>query len=207
MLDIRQDFHVHSNYNDHSAANLTISNVVNHAQKIGLDSLAITEHVNMESSWVEEYLNEIELASQKADIKVIPGFEAKILRDGSINCPKEYGQYFLIASFHTLYKEKSVWIHALENAIRNPQVNVIGHLGPEPTFSLERNEIRKLGKLISTNNKLVELNAKYHRPPKDWLIIFKECGVQFHLGSDAHSLDDIGRFETIMDLIALVNAS
>ena len=55
------------------------------------------------------------------------------------------------------------------------------------------------------NKKIIELNAKYHRPPQEWILLFKKQGVKFHLGSDAHSLQDIGRFEKISDLISLVN--
>ena len=33
---------------------------------------------------------------------------------------------------------------------------------------------------------------------------FKELDVKFHLGSDAHSLEDIGNFSRVCDLIAVV---
>ena len=52
------------------------------------------------------------------------------------------------------------------------------------------------------NQKVVELNSKYRRPPLDWIISFKGMGVKFHLGSDAHSLRSVGCFENINHLIA-----
>jgi putative hydrolase len=55
------------------------------------------------------------------------------------------------------------------------------------------------------NKKIIEINAKYHRPPYDWISHFKKDGVKFHLGSDAHSLDEIGQYERISDLISLIN--
>lgn len=216
-MNIKEDYHVHCNYNDHSAPDLTIRNVLRRAKEIGLQTLAFTEHVRKTSDWIPKYLKEIELhkkddnnnninsSNNNFDLKVISGFEAKILADGSINCPEEYSKdYFLIASFHNVYGDKEVWLNALKRAIENPDVNVIGHIAPEPTFKLESSEVNTLASLIVENKKIVELNAKYHRPPSEWILIFKKRGVKFHLGSDAHSLQQIGQFVEISDLISLV---
>lgn len=200
---MKKDYHIHCNYNDHSSPDLTIPNVVKYAENIGLVVIAFTEHVRKISDWIPEYLKEIEHISSDR-VKIIAGFEAKILIDGSIDCPEKYAdKHFLIASFHTKYHNKQVWLQALERAIENPNVDVIGHIASEPSFTLESDEIEQLAKMIVHNNKTVELNAKYHRPPKKWIQIFRKNGVHFHLGSDAHSLDEIGRFENISDLIAL----
>jgi putative hydrolase len=204
MLSTKEDYHIHCTYNDHSNPDLTVSNVVKYAENMGLRVMAFTEHVRKTSDWIPKYLDEIEGISSNRIMKIIPGFEAKILIDGSIDCPEKYAdKYFLIASFHTRYHDKQVWIQALEKAIENPKVDVIGHIAPEPSFTLEPNEIERLANLIVHNNKTVELNVKYHRPPREWIRIFRNNNVHFHLGSDAHSLDEIGKFEKISDLIAL----
>lgn len=208
MLNVKEDYHVHCNYNDHSSADLTVSNAVKQAEKIGLKTIAFTEHVRRSSEWVPRYLAEVEAAINSANnaIKIIPGFEAKILVDGSIDCPEYCAQkYFLIASFHTHYTDKRTWINALEKAIENKNVDVIGHLTPEDSFTLEEGEVEHLARLIAANGKIVEINAKYHAPPGEWLKVFKRNGVRFQLGSDAHSLEAIGCFERISDLIAIVS--
>src|SRR5215210_7414297 len=82
-------------------------------------------------------------------------------------------------------------------------INTIGHLAPEPTFDLNDEELSELASLIFSNHKIIELNAKYHRPPPKWLLKFKEQDIRFHLGSDAHSLQEIGNFSKISDLIAV----
>jgi putative hydrolase len=210
QLNINEDYHVHCNYNDHSAADLTIQNVLKYAKRIGLQTLAFTEHVRRTSKWIPKYLEEIERSKRDYDnnnnLKVISGFEAKILKDGSINCLEEYSRnHFLIASFHNNYNDKQVWVNALKRAIENPQVNVIGHIAPEPTFRLQYSEVDELAHLMAENKKIVEVNAKYHRPPSDWILVLKKRGVKFHLGSDAHSLLQIGQFESVSDLISLVN--
>jgi histidinol phosphatase-like PHP family hydrolase len=208
-LNKDQDYHVHCNYNDHSASDLTIKNIIAQAEKIGLRVIALTEHVRRTSDWVPRYLAEIRAETAAAStnkLKVIPGFEAKILRDGSIDCCEGYSRdHFIVASFHSTFGEKRVWIEALKSAIQNPDVDVIGHLAPEPTFDLNEEELSELASLMFSNHKIIELNAKYHRPPPRWLLKFKEKNVSFHLGSDAHSLQEIGNFSSISDLISIVH--
>lgn len=207
MLNIREDFHVHTSYNDHSALDLNVESAVQYAEAIGLETLAFTEHVRRESSWIDNYVNEIERINMKSVLKIITGFEAKILKDGSIDCdPKYSNNYFVIASFHTIYGNKEIWMNAIKNAIQNPDVDVIGHLAPEPTFRLNNEELLELCELLKYHGKIVELNAKYKRPPLDWLLQFKNHEVRFHLGSDAHSLNEIGDFRRIYHMIEAVRA-
>lgn len=208
MVNIKEDFHVHTSYNDHSSPNLNIASAVEYADSIGLKTLAFTEHVRRESNWVDSYVNEIERNNTKRNLKLITGFEAKILRDGSIDClPRYSADYFIIASFHTIYGNKEIWMNAIKSAIKNPDVNVIGHLAPESTFSLKNEELGEICQLLKEHGKIVELNAKYNRPPLDWVLKFKEYGVRFHLGSDAHSLNEIGEFSRILKLVQLVGAN
>ena len=81
---------------------------------------------------------------------------------------------------------------------------MIGHIAPETSFRMEQDEVEDLASLIVKNKKIIEINAKYHRPPPEWIVPFMEKGVKFHLGSDAHRLEDIGQFAKISDLISLV---
>jgi putative hydrolase len=207
-LDKKQDYHIHCNYNDHSASDLKVRNIIARSEKIGLRVIALTEHVRRTSDWIPRYLAEIRAETGRASgnkLKLITGFEAKILRDGSIDCCEEYSRdYFIVASFHTIFGDKKIWMQALKTAIQNPNIDVIGHLAPEPTFDLDDQELSELASLIFSNHKIIELNAKYHRPPPRWLLRFKEHHVGFHLGSDAHSLGEVGNFSSISDLIAMV---
>ncbi|HJR48177.1 MAG TPA: PHP domain-containing protein [Nitrososphaeraceae archaeon] len=205
-LDILEDYHVHSSYNDHSALDLTVKNALDRAAEVGLKTLAFTEHVRRSSSWVPQYIKEIKNLRESSMTNVIIGFEAKILSDGSIDCLEEYSEaYFIIASFHSVYSDKKKWMDALIKTIENPHVNVIGHLAPEPTFHIDGGEIDFIASRIVLHEKIVEINAKYHRPPRDWILSFREKGVRFHLGSDAHSVSEIGRFEKVSDLIRLLD--
>jgi putative hydrolase len=206
LLDLKRDYHVHSNYNDHSPQELSIENVTTYADEINLKTLAITEHVRKSSDWIPKYLEEIDkIVSSGIKVTLISGFEAKILKDGTVDFPSEYEGYFLIASFHTNFHDKQDWLCALKSTITLPFVRVIGHLAPETSFDLTDNELIELAQLLKSYDKTVEINAKYRRPPMKWLQTFKENNVNFHLGSDAHSLDEIGNFKSITNLIDFIN--
>ena len=203
-MNLKEDYHVHTNYNDHSDSNLTVKNVVIEAERKGIEIIALTEHVRESSEWIHNYLNEIANYKKKTKVKVIPGFEAKILSDGNIDCREDIARdYFIIASFHTKYYDKAIWINALKKVIENKYVNVIGHLAPESSFQINTEEIEEFAKLLSKHDKIVEVNAKYKRPPENWVKIFIKRGVRFHLGSDAHSLSEIGNYASIIKLIKL----
>ncbi len=206
MLDLKKDYHVHSNYNDHSPQELSIEKVTRYAEKIDLSTLAFTEHVRKTSDWIPRYLEEIDkIVSSGTKTTIISGFEAKILKDGTVDFPTEYEGHFLIASFHTRYNNKEDWLSALKSVIALPYVNVIGHLAPEESFDLTDDELVELSQLLKLNSKIVEINAKYRRPPMEWLRVFKDNKVNFHLGSDAHNLTEVGNFNSINNLIEYVN--
>ena len=203
-MNLKEDYHIHTNYNDHSPSNLTVKNVVMEAERKGLETIAITEHVRETSKWIPSYLRDISNYIPQTNVKVIPGFEAKILSDGNIDCREEIARdYFIIASFHTKYHDKAIWINALTKAIENKYVNVIGHLSPESSFQIDSKEIEEFAELLIKHGKKVEINAKYQMPPESWIKIFIKRGVKFHLGSDAHSLNEIGNYESIIKLIKL----
>ncbi|HEX2305943.1 MAG TPA: PHP domain-containing protein [Nitrososphaeraceae archaeon] len=206
MLDLKKDYHVHCNYNDHSSQELSIEKVTRYAEEINLNTLAFTEHVRKTSDWIPNYLEEIDrIVASGTKMTIISGFEAKILKDGTVDFPSEYEGYFLIASFHTNFDVKHDWLSALTSAISLPYVKVIGHLAPEQSFELTDNELIELSTLLNENEKTVEINAKYRRPPMKWLRIFKDNKVNFHLGSDAHSLTEVGNFNSITNLIEFIN--
>jgi len=171
----------------------------------GLISIAFAEHVRKTSEWIPKYLEEIDKAkSSGTALRMIPGFEAKILANGTLDFPEEYAGHFLVASFHTKYEAKDKWYNALKMAIENTRPNSLGHLAPEESFDLSSEELSELSDLIVKFNITVELNAKYRRPPLHWLRIFKEKNVNFHLASDAHRLEDVGNFAPILNLINFV---
>ena len=95
LLDLKKDYHVHSNYNDHSPQDLSVERVTRYAETINLDTLAFTEHVRKTSDWIPKYLDDIDrIISSGARMTIISGFEAKILKDGTVDVPSEYEDHF-----------------------------------------------------------------------------------------------------------------
>ena len=206
-LESKADYHIHANYNDHSSSDMTVPNIIKVATEKELNKIAITEHVRKTSGWIPGYLAEVyNIKKIVSDLDILPGFETKILSDGTIDFPERYKQYYIIASFHTKYVKKEVWINALNSVLEIECVDVIGHLAPEESFNLTTVELDDLARSIKKNDKVIELNAKYVRPPLEWVSVFKQHGVKFHLGSDAHRLEDIGNFNSINHLVQYVNA-
>ena len=89
MLNMKEDLHIHCNYNDHSSKDLTIPNIIDKSESIGLERIAITEHVRKNSEWTKNYIDELNYYIPKTKIKILKGFEAKILADGEVDCPAE----------------------------------------------------------------------------------------------------------------------
>jgi putative hydrolase len=60
-------------------------------------------------------------------------------------------------------------------------------------------DLSELVSLIFSSHKIRETNANYRRHPIRWILKFKEHQVKFHLGSDAHPLEEIGDFSRVSD--------
>ncbi len=213
-LSEKKDYHIHTNFINHADKSMTIPNIIKQAQKVGLVEIAITEHVRRTSDWIDKYLNKIRSYSNNSEIEILTGFETRILPGGILDIEDRYltDEYFIIASFHTFLEGKKEWLNSLIKIIENPYINVLGHIGTkyngyDPTkidFYLTTKELEKIAYLISSNNKLVEINASHILPFKRFLDVFKEYKVKFVLGSDAHSICQIGDFKSIKHLIKVV---
>jgi putative hydrolase len=164
--------------------------------------ISFAEHARKISDRTQEYLKEIEHTSTDR-VKIIAGFQAQILIDGSIIALKKIRHVVFDSELSHKYHSKLIWLQALKRTIEKPDVDVIGHIAPQPPFTRGPNEIKEMVNIILHNNKPIEINAKDHRPPIEWIQIFRKKNAQPHLESDVHSLDEISRFEKISDLIAL----
>ena len=209
-LNKSTDYHIHTNYCDH--CNMSIPSIISRAEELGLTEIAITEHVRKTSTWTTKYLREIRGEKKRTDISVLAGFETKVLNEkGKLDIRKKLlKKYFIIGSFHTF---RGDYKKALINLIKNPHVDVLGHLGTQYNGIevkyigenyLSDIELERIACLIEENNKIVEINAKHRLPYERFLQVFKQHSIQFILGSDAHSIEEIGNYRNIRDLIELV---
>ncbi|OGU03448.1 MAG: DNA polymerase III subunit alpha [Gemmatimonadetes bacterium GWC2_71_10] len=116
--------HTHSEYSLLDGAN-RISDLVDHVAKLGMDSLAITDHGNLFGAW--KFHGE----AKARGIRPILGFEAYVafgsrhLRDKPADAPAHYAHLVLLASNREGYKNliKLTSIGFLEGYYRRPRID------------------------------------------------------------------------------------
>ncbi len=142
------------------------------------------------------------LQEQYPDMTILQGAELNIGTDGSVDYDAEFlaGLDFGVASVHSAFTlERSKQTARIVAAMRNPAVNVIGHLtgrriGKRPGIEIDLDKV--LAAATETGCAL-EINGHLDRldPPEEMLRHAREAGVRLTLGSDAHDtreLENIG---------------
>lgn len=217
-MKITLDYHTHTNHSDGSG---TVEQNVLAAIKLGFTAIAISDHsvrhaVNGVRN-VDQYLEDLQKAKEKfkGTIDVKAALECNILSmDGELDIPKGYEKSFdlLLFGFHkaALYKGVASAVHfllpkredlksverntqAYLAAMKNYPVNVITHIGyglPVDKLIIAK-EAKKYGVLLEINNKHPEFTALE-------LKACSETGVQFILGSDAHTPEAVGCVDRAM---------
>jgi len=196
QLSETRDYHIHTNMIGHASPLMSLDNIVQTAQRKGLEEIAVTEHVRRSSNWVCDYVRV--LRGLKTELRVLIGFEAKVLAsDGELDIdPILAEEHLVIGSFHT-FDEPERFFEANVNLAQNPCVDIIGHLGlcNDRKLSLSPEQERELVNVLKMNQKVVELNSRYCLPASSLLCKLAAAGVRLCYGSDAHALDEIGRFK------------
>ncbi len=198
--DIMGDLHAHTDWSDGVAP---LEDMAAAARELGYEYLAITDHTH--SLAVANGLTVERLREQRklidhfnayhAGIKLLQGCELEICGDGSLDFPDEVlaGLDVVVASVHTgLRQERARMTERVLRAVRNPHVDVIGHLtgrnlgGREPSnvdVEAVLQEAARTGTAIEINgapNRL-DLNDVHTKRAV-------ELGVTLCIGSDAHSV-------------------
>jgi len=205
------DLHIHSIYSDGSAR---IEEIVEYSRKMGLKIVAITDHCSRVHLTVGGRMLEPEIAIERAeiiynmnsshdDIIVLNGIESDIMERGRVVFPKGLDRNFfdlVIGSIHVpLIPER--WAKWVILAIRSSNIDILGHplsyvRGPIPFELVERVIIE-----LASREVAFELNASYLSPPAKILSLCKEYDVAVSIGSDAHSIYQIGRVESCISLV------
>jgi DNA polymerase (family 10) len=133
--ELRGDLHTHSTYTDGRAS---IEQMARCARDCGLEYLAVTDHSRrltmvhgLDPERLHEQWGEIEQIGAHLDgITILRGIEVDILEDGSLDLPDEVLAEldWVVASVHyNLEQAPQEMTRRLVRAIRNPNVDVIGH--------------------------------------------------------------------------------
>jgi putative hydrolase len=212
----KAEFHTHSSFSDGEDS---IEDLVKAAIDLGLEAIAITDHVRRETDWLDDYAKEIEKikSTYGKKIDVYSGIEAKVIDpEGDIDARAEFWDKvdIILGAIHRIPKEKDeymkteevrgdketalrLWLNATNALIRNPKVTVLAHpcaYLKKADMTLPKEMKARLAKEAAKNQKIIEKNLKYDTPDKEFLKLLEENKVQTITGSDSHSADELRGF-------------
>jgi DNA polymerase (family 10) len=196
---IRGDLHVHSNWSDGTASLEELA-----ASAPGYEYVAITDHSTslaltggLDARRLQEQKEAIARinARHPAGPRLLAGIEVDIRRDGSLDLDDQVlaGLDVVVASIHSgLRQERETLTSRLEQAIKNPHVDIIGHptgrlLGwRQPTVP----DLDHLFSVAAATGTAFEINASPDRLDlnESWAREARSHRVKLALSSDAHSL-------------------
>ena len=206
------DWHTHSTFSD---GDNTPEEMVKTAIDLDLKLIAITDHVNRKTDWLDDFCDEIRRLKKKYNgkIKVLSGIEAKVIDlQGNIDARSEFFDNvdIVLASFHRIptshgfmpreqiskkkYEALEYWHKAMLNVLKNPNVDIIAH----PTNLLKIHDIaisylvkKEIAESANKNDKIFEINIKYDVPDKEFIGLLEENNVMMARGSDAHHIREL----------------
>jgi DNA polymerase (family 10) len=197
--DIRGDLHMHTTATDGTA---TIEEMIDAAKKRGRKYIAITDHSKrvtmangLDADRLRTHWNEIrEVAEKTKGIQVLCGIECDILEDATLDLPDDVLEEadWVLAVLHYGLKQDKQQIHKrLMTAIKNPNVDIIGHptgriIGKRPGAEMEMSEILKAA---ADHEVMMEINAHPSRLDlhAQHAAAAKDLGIPIVISTDAHS--------------------
>lgn len=199
--DIRGDLHMHTTWSDGAQS---IEEMILHAQKLGYEYIAITDHSKflqvangLDEDRLRRQREEIERLREKyPDIHIFSGVEMDILPDGSLDFSDDFLQEmdFVIAAIHSSFQQSEEEImNRLYRALENPYVSLIAHptgrlIGRRKGYSVS---MEKLLERAKETNTALEINANPNRfdLSSEWAKQAQDMGVYLSINSDAHNYD------------------
>lgn len=211
------DTHVHTISSGHAYS--TLSEYIKEAKNKGLKMIAITDHGPKMPGGPHWYHigNQKVIPNEIDGIGVLKGVEANIMdTNGKLDIPEELLEKLdlVIASLHPPCinpgtKEENT--NALINAMKNQNVDIIGHAG-NPEFEIDIERFIKAAKKYNCAIEINNSSGTMSRPgsTKNCLEIAryaKQYGVYITTGSDSHYKDYLGDFKEINRIIDEVGIS
>ncbi|MDY4591910.1 MAG: PHP domain-containing protein [Eubacteriales bacterium] len=227
-IEITSDFHTHTRYSHGKGS--VLDNAMQ-AQKLGFDCIAITDHgvnhplVGVSRSRFDEIRADIaNVQSSIDDCKILFGIEGNVIgEDGEIDLTDEdvarldivlagfhltakpakfryYGSLVFNGLTHYIASASSRQIaantRAYVNAVKKHPIDVLTHLG----FRLDV-DYKEVAKACADYGTFIELSSR-HKTPSDKVIEdILSTGATLIVNSDAHKVENIGKWEYAMSLI------
>ena len=202
--DIQSDLHMHTTWSD---GTLSVREMAEEARKRGRKYIVITDHSQYSTIAnglsVERILQQQDEvrkvdAEMGPDFRVFHGVEMDIRSDGTLDYPDEVLEKldFVVASLHmSLRQPREQITQRVLNAIRNPNVDLIGHprgqlLPDREPADLDMDAVFEAAKQsgialeINANPHRLDLEAQYARRAV-------ELGILIAIDTDAHAADQM----------------
>jgi putative hydrolase len=198
---LRGDCHSHSDWSDGGSP---IREMAEAAIALGHEWLALTDHSprltvanGLSAERLRRQLDVVaELNAELAPFRILTGIEVDILADGSLDQEPELlaSLDLVVASVHSgLRMPADEMTPRMLAAIRNPNVDVLGHCTGRRVRGRPRPESEFDAEAVFTacrdNGVAVEINSRPDRldPPRRLLTLALEIGCLFTIDSDAHA--------------------
>ena len=210
------DVHCHTIASGH--ASNTLEQMLERAADIGLKLCGISDHgPAMPGSCSLSYFSDIlKLPNFINKMHWLKGAEANIIDAfGNTDMPNEILSQldYSIASIHTgiyLPGDAAANTASIIGAMKNPYINIIGHLG-DPNVPIIVHPIieaaKKTGTIIEINNKSLKPGHRRYdggATIREILIACKKLEVPVIAGSDAHKAREVGKLKYAKSLIKKV---
>lgn len=217
-MQAKFDFHIHTTYSD---GNGTTIAVVEAAEARGLEVVALTDHgpehtYGTPRGRLAQMLQDIQLARENAGIRVLTGIEANVIdTSGSIDLDEEFTKELdlLVVGIHKLegvaVDVARAYLEAATKAIERQKVDVFAHpfyLHEYLVPSLPPEDLEAFVKLAAERGVAMELNLKYRTPDRDFLRLCLSEGVKLSVGTDAHTVAEVGKIDWMLSMLYRVGA-
>jgi putative hydrolase len=200
------DTHCHTIVSGHAYS--TVTEFANEAARKELELIAITNHGPKTPGMLGDeiyFLNMKAIPKKLYGVEILSGIELNIMNvDGDVDLRKEWIEPLdvVIASLHDVCIMPSTIkdnTKAVINAIKNPLIKIIGHLG-DPVFPFDAVEVVKAARDYNTAIEINEASGEGYRSGCDDVVIdliklCKKHKVPVSWGTDAHFHTAVGEFD------------
>ena len=226
-MKIIADYHTHTTY---SHGKGSIEDNVKVAIKKNIQKIGISDHGYKHIAYGVKYDNiakmreEIDRLNEKyKEIEILLGMECNILDDkGNIDLDYKISQMldYTMAGYHFGSMPTSInsgFNHvfnylkikanckeyntrAVINAIKNNNLFIVTHPGDKGDVYID-----EIAKVASKYNTLLEINSHHGHLSVEQIKAIKNIGVEFVIGSDAHSPNNVGNFDKAIEIVKGAN--
>lgn len=207
---LNSDKHIHSQWTDGKG---TILQIAERANRLGLNHIAITDHIRSDSSYFPKYFDEIRRIRRRYSFNILVGVEVKIRNfNGDIDIPGSALKRaeIKVASVHrfpigrklyTPHKFSKRLCQEIElelslAALKKGGFDVLGHPGAMSLKFFGEFPIgffKEIALKCRKSHIAFEVNSFYHKSAlKQLKSILKEHNPLVSIGSEAHNLKDVG---------------